>query len=59
MLSYQEQAENEIVALEAKITKLMDRILDDSTVLSRIEELEERIKIMRSVEVDHGRAVSV
>jgi len=51
MLSYQEQAENEIVALEAKITKLMDRVATDPTALSRIEELEERIKIMRSVEV--------
>ena len=51
MKSYQEQAENEIVADEAKITKLMDRILEDPNVILQIEDLEERIKIMRSVEV--------
>ena len=59
MWSYQEKAEDEIVALEAKITKLMVRILEDPTVLSHIKELEERIDIMQSVEVDHGRTVSV
>jgi len=51
MWSYQEKAEDEIVADEAKITKLMDRILEDPTVILQIEDLEERIKIMRSVEV--------
>jgi hypothetical protein len=51
MFSYQQCAENEIIVLEAKITKLTDRILEDPTVLDQIVELEERIAIMQSVEV--------
>ena len=51
MKSYQQYAEDEIVADEAKITKLMDRILEDPTVIPQIEDLEERIAIMQSVEV--------
>jgi len=59
MWSYQEHAIDEIVALEAKITKLLANLLDEPEAISRLEELEERIDIMQSVEVDHGRTVSV
>ena len=50
MKSYQQYAEDEIVADE-EITKLMDRILEDPTVILQIEDLEERIAIMQSVVV--------
>jgi hypothetical protein len=51
MFSYQQYALDEIVADEAKISLLMDRMLKDPTVLDQIVELEERIAIMQSVEV--------
>ena len=51
MWSYQEHAIDEIVALEAKITKLLANLLDEPEAISRLEELEERVAIMRSVEV--------